>query len=124
MSYNISYSSAFAKDIKGYKKSPQIKAAILGAIDEILKSPEGGELLKGQWDGFMKYSFHKSPEFRIIYHLYDCCRNCDMQKCDLHETPKTCIGHINFVFAKTREECNNLYRKDKKYISNFDLGSK
>ena len=121
MSYSVSYTSAFDKDIKGYKKSPQIKSAILEAVKEIIANPAIGESLTGSWTGYTKYSFYSKPQFRIIYHIYDCCRTIEIIKCDKHaDTDEKCIGLIDFVFAKTREECNNLYSKDKKYAEGFD----
>ena len=119
MSFSVSYTSNFEKDIKGYKKSPQIQVAIKDAVKEIIANPEIGDSLSGSWTGFTKYSFHKKPEFRIIYHIYTCCRSNELSKCDKHSTEDICVGLIDFVFAKTREECNNLYSKDKKYASTF-----
>ncbi|MEN9612911.1 MAG: hypothetical protein RLZZ628_3725 [Bacteroidota bacterium] len=127
MPYKIAYRSSFERDLKAFKKDKLMKQAIQSQLERLVEQPTMGKLLLGQWSGFYNVSFHQRPELRILYVLYPCCplavkeqslcRFDDLQ--DIAPDTDACEGMIEFVFVKTREECNNLYAKDSKYTNNF-----
>lgn len=118
MGYSFAFRKKFEKNLKGYKK-PAVQEEILDSIEHILADPGCGDVLSGNWSGFRKLSFSEKPELRLIYKFYDCCGESD--GCHYNDkAQEDCQGHIDFLFLLTREECNNLYAKDAKYVQNFD----
>lgn len=124
MSYRVVHLSSFQKDVKGFKKQPSIVSEAKEKILEIIENPATGGFLLKSWEGFQKVSFHNKPEIRLIYRVYPCCMLKDIEhkneSCIYEdEVLEDCSGLIDFVFMKTREECNNLYALSKKYSNNF-----
>lgn len=126
MPYKITKLSSFHRDYKGL--TPQIKDEVLKLSDEIIKKPTSGEPLKHSLRGFTKYSFNRKPEYRLIYAVYKCSaadKNSKLNQCRhvdiVHQCGElsNCEGLIEFIWVKTREECNNLYSQDKKYHEQF-----
>jgi mRNA-degrading endonuclease RelE of RelBE toxin-antitoxin system len=122
MSYKVSVESSFRQDLKSFKKNPQAEKEIKEGVLQILDNPMAGEYLRGNLSGIRKISIGRRPEYRIMYRLYQCC-NPDKDNCEVcivktdDEIPaEECMGLIQFVFVKTREECNNLYGLSKKYF--------
>jgi mRNA-degrading endonuclease RelE of RelBE toxin-antitoxin system len=126
MSYKVSKLTTFHRDFKGL--TPQMKEEVLEISDEIIENPTSGEPLRHSMKGFSKYSFNRKPEYRLIYAIYNCLladKNHKLNKChhdDVTHYEKelaSCEGLIEFIWVKTREECNNLYSQDKKYHARF-----
>lgn len=124
MAYKIRMAAGFAKDSKQFKNQESAKKQIKIWLESIIKNPEIGESLKGSWDGYKKVGFHSKPQIRIIYKVYACC-TAEMKltgECRFgEESEEDCDGLIDFIFVKTREECNNLYAESKKYAKGFSL---
>lgn len=123
MGYRVVNRSSFRQDVKGFKKQADILAEAQQKVAEIIENPAIGEFLVGSWVGFQKVSFHNKPQIRLIYRVYPCCRNAENQSedaCIYEEEPnEECSGLIDFLFLKTREECNNLYAQRKSYSDGF-----
>ena len=124
MAYKISFRSSFERDFKKLK-SP-VQEFVLDISDKIQDGTLQGEKLKGNFQGFYKFSFGHKPEYRLIYKIYGCqiykdgnpaCMFDDIE----HTIEKLleCSGLIEFVLIKTREEMNNLYAQPKKYVQNY-----
>jgi hypothetical protein len=89
-----------------------------------------GEAYGHTLQGHFKYKFGHNPEYRLIYRIYNCCENpLENEICiqmDTHISPPDCQGLIDFIYIRTREECNLLYKRDRNYfedtlIDGFDL---
>lgn len=120
MAYQILLRGSFSRDVKGYRKEKNLRDRIQVAVESICSNPDAGEPLVGNWFGIQKYAFHESPEMRILYAVYTpCCPEWAKEdgKCDASITD--CSGVIEFIFAKTREECNNLYAMSREYAAQF-----
>ena len=121
MAYKVSYRSSFERDFK--KLNPSVQSFILDIADQIQNHKLQGEILKGNFHGFSKFSFGHKPEYRLVYKIYDCriekggnlrCMFDDIEH--TNEELLNCNGLIEFVLIKTREEMNNLYAQSKKYV--------
>lgn len=127
MRYKIAYRSSFERDIKAFKKDKLQKEAIKANLEKLVNDPSIGKPLVGQWSGFYNFSFHDKPSLRILYVIYPCCPLDLKEKhlCRFDDLPdddptsEECLGMVEFVFVRTREECNNLYSKNKSYIEPF-----
>lgn len=125
MPYKIQIESSFSRDMKSFKKNARLKQEIGEHLESILADPGAGKRLSSNMEGLFNYGFGSKPQYRIIYRLYNCC---DMGVADCPpfqegdgDTEEGCKGLIQFLFIKTREECNNLYNFKKKY---FELSEK
>lgn len=132
MPYKISHRQSFVRDLKDFKQNKLQKEAILDAVKRIIENPLLGETLVGAWSetGFRKISFMNRPQLRLFYVLYPCCPLAlkEKESCRFDEITDNqvipnndCLGFVEFVFIRTRESCNNLYAKDKKYIEGYLL---
>lgn len=122
MPYRLKIQSSFEKDAKFFKNNHELKKEIAYWISRIVQTPEIGELLKGSWEGYRKIGFHTKPQVRIIYRLYPCCTDevKEAQICRFESVEtESCAGLVDFIFVRTREDCNNLYAKSKKYSEGF-----
>ncbi len=122
MSYRVVHLSSFGKDAKGFKKQPLVIDGVKDKIKEIIEDPSIGGFLLNSWAGFQKVSFGTKPEIRVIYKVYPCCmpEGSENTTCIYQdEEQENCKGLIDFVFIKTREECNNLYAQNGKYSKYF-----
>ena len=124
MAYKIAYRSSFERDFK--KLKPSVQNFILDIADQIQNNTLQGEKLKGNFQGFCKFSFGHRPEYRLVYKMYDCrIEKGGNLKClfdDIEHTMEellNCSGLIEFVLVKTCEGMNNLYAQSKKYIRNL-----
>lgn len=118
MPYTLAYAAAFARTIK---KTPDkaLKAAIQEAVNAIIADPEAGEIIAKHKTHFRSYHFHRKPEFRLVYKVYDECRQQTAQGwvCRLemdHPEPfsiATCNGLLDFLYCASREEFNHLYKE-------------
>jgi mRNA-degrading endonuclease RelE of RelBE toxin-antitoxin system len=124
MAYKIAYRSSFERSFK--KLKPHIQDFVLDIADKIQDGTIQGEQLKGNFQGFYKFPFGHKPEYRLVYKIYQCriykdgkltCMFDDIEH--TIEELQECSGLIEFVLVKTREEMNNLYARQKKYIRNF-----
>lgn len=127
MRYKIAYRSSFERDLKSYKKDKSLKEAIKQSLEKLVDNPTIGIPLVSQWSGFYKFPFHDRPSLRILYVIYPCCPM-DVKEQDLcrfddlpADDPESnqCLGMVEFVFVRTREECNNLYSKGRTYTDTF-----
>jgi mRNA-degrading endonuclease YafQ of YafQ-DinJ toxin-antitoxin module len=126
MSYKISYFSAFKNDVKALKNNKKVSEDLQKVLLAIVDAPFDGALLVGAWAGFRKIGFGNNPQFRLIYSVSGCCVNDtddtdgNVKECEYTDGNSTdCSGVIDFIAVKTRENCNNLYAKSKKYTDNF-----
>ena len=127
MTYKIAYRSSFERDLKAFKKDKSLKEAIRTHLQKLVENPTIGDPLVGAWSGFYKLPFHDRPALRILYVIYPCCpfdvkerHLCRFDELSIDEpTPAECLGMVEFVFVRTREECNNLYAKGRSYTDSF-----
>ena len=124
MAYKVSFRSSFERDFK--KLKTHVQDFVLDIADKIQDGTQQGERLKGNFQGFYKFSFGHKPEYRLVYKIYDCRINKDGNPACMfddiehaEEELLECNGLIEFVLIKTREEMNNLYSQPKKYVRNF-----
>lgn len=127
MKYQVSKASSFIKDLKQKldKKDTAFKQNLLATITSIGQVPPLTDPLTGNWKetNTYKVKFSKNPEYRILYQL-QACPHCaqliaNTQACK--DNSESCVTIIIFVYFKTREECNNLYKLRKKDIPIFEL---
>jgi mRNA-degrading endonuclease YafQ of YafQ-DinJ toxin-antitoxin module len=119
--YQIRRRNSFDKDVKGYKNNKPLKEEIKKAAEAVIENPQIGDPLHDNWKHFKSYHFSRAPEMRLIYVILPCCKETE-EKCEPREqglNTDGCGGLVDFVFAKTREECNNLYAKNKKYTESL-----
>lgn len=116
MAYQVAHTTNFERDMKQFKKNKPAKLLILEKVKEIIANPSIGEDYLHNLQGFKKYSFGESPQYRLIYTVMSCCPY--EEKCGT-EQETGCNGLINFVFIRTREECNQLYKKDAAYFEQY-----
>ena len=128
MPYKVSHLSCFERDLKKLtKKNKPLKEVIKAHVLQVIENPDIGELYVGNLHPFRKVGFGESPQYRLIYVLYDCCPIedkvdeiiCRFDDVEELEDETACQGMVEFVFVKTREDCNNLYRKHKKYFEKY-----
>ncbi len=128
MPYKVSYQNCFERDLKKItKKNKPLKDIIKVQVLQVIENPNIGELYSGNLYPFRKIGFGESPQYRLIYVLYDCCPIQDKQEeivCRFDDVEELedetiCQGMVEFIFIKTREDCNNLYRKSKKYFEKY-----
>lgn len=124
--YRVAYRTSFAKDLKAFKKNKPLKEQVKKAVLEVIENPDIGIPYKANMQGLIKYSFYERPQMRIIFAQYDCCTGYDEKSIECRfegveelEEGESCNGLIDFVFVKTREQCNNLYRKNRAYFENY-----
>ena len=122
--YKVAYRSSFERDFK--KLISPIQSFVLDIADRIQNETLQGEKLKGNFQGFYKFSFGHKPEYRLIYKKYDCrIEKNGNPKCMFNDIEHTieellnCNGLIEYVLIKNREEMNNLYTQSKKYVKNL-----
>ena len=124
MAYKVAHRSSFERDFKKLKTS--VQDFVLDIADQIQNKTLQGEKLKGNFQGFCKFSFGHKPEYRLVYKIYDCRIEKDGNpQCIFDDVEHTidellnCNGLIEFILIKTREEMNNLYAQSKKYVKNL-----
>lgn len=122
--YILSVRNDVTRSLKKIKKSCSKKAfnEFKIILDEICKDPVGsGEAYTGNLTGMFKYVHGTKPEYRIIYAFYDmehikanpnCFEDLELTEEDFEIEE----GIVDVMFIKTREECNNLYKKNLKYF--------
>ena len=117
--YQSSRRNSFERDVKGYKKNKPLMFEIKDAVQTVVSNPDVGEEMTKNWKSFRNYHFGRKPEMRLIYVIIPCCKDEKVDyKCQatsLELDTSGCEGIVEFIFVKSREECNNLYTKDKKY---------
>lgn len=128
MPYKVTHRPQFAKAIrKLQKKNPRLVEEILVEADRIQANPTQYEALTANLKGFSSAHFHRNPEYRIMFKVYECQKQAEKSKeyyCELAEITqcedrKECNGLIDFVFVDTREEFNKKYKLTKKDLKNF-----
>jgi len=127
LSYKITYRPQFEKSIKKIAKTnPQLANDIFDLADKIQLEPSSYPSLKGNLSTFKSVHFHRNPEYRILFKIYECHKESknNIHECLLHEItldsePQNCKGLIDFVFVETRETFNRLYKLSKKELLNF-----
>lgn len=122
--YILSVRRDAEKSLKKIKKSCSKKAfsEFIDILDEICEDPEtAGEPYTGNLSGMYKYVHGIKPEYRIIYSFYemehikenpDCFEDIELSEEDFENEE----GIVDILFVKTREECNNLYKKKLPYF--------
>ncbi|TAH17731.1 MAG: hypothetical protein EAZ08_12930 [Cytophagales bacterium] len=118
MKYNIKFKTAFKKLAKKLPKN--IQEDTLNIADQLQQKQVKGDILTGNWKGFLSYHFHRKPEYRIVYITYDCNENGVCRFEEEHQGQvNQCLGLMEFILIATREEMNSLYKTDKKIITNY-----
>lgn len=116
MAYFLIASSAFNKDAKALSDSQ--KEFLKKLIKDIQLNPTLGKFLKGNLVGYRSVAFSRSPELRLIYQVHKCHHEngkCAVEECQVKDS-NDCSGYLHLNFVKTREECNNLYARKKRYF--------
>ena len=107
-------------------------------VEAIIANPQSGEPLLKSWEGFRRVGFGNRPQVRIIFKYYECCTEAlkETGECrfgpDEGITINECQGQIDFVFLRTREDCNthakrsyaNLEFKKQYYKFSSPVGAK
>ena len=125
MPYKIAYLSSFSKDLKGFRKNAEIMEELPSIIEAIIANPQVGEPLLKSWEGFRRVSFGNRPQVRVVFKYYPCCSQEIKEQGECRFGPyeeleiTECEGLIDFVFLRTREDCNNLYAQNRKYSNHF-----
>jgi mRNA-degrading endonuclease RelE of RelBE toxin-antitoxin system len=128
MAYKVSMRNSFSKDYK--RLSADLQQAVMDSSEVIERDPSCGKPMSNNLSGLTKFSFGRKPELRILYVVYDCRfirgkeYDCRYGEEIPHEGDEllTCNGLIEYVYVKTREECNNLYSQRKKHFKNLFRG--
>lgn len=121
MKYRAGRTKSFEKDLvkKLQKKDNNFKLKLKEKLMTIETEPPINEPLTGNWQGSNTYKckFSNNPEFRILYQIQPC-RSCGQITANslACQEDADCIADIIFLYFKTREECNNLYKLAKKDI--------
>lgn len=127
LEYKVTHRPQFEKSIKKLKtKNSLLVEEILAQADLIQKDPSQFEKLTGNLKGLYSAHFHRNPEYRMLFKVYECRikeKKADF-KCSLYEftednDPTNCKGLIDFIFVETREEFNRLYKLPKKLLAKF-----
>jgi hypothetical protein len=134
MPYKVTHFNHFVNDLAVYAKSGNPKKKLVAKMEAIIKDPFIGDTFTGdEFKGLHKYRLHGRPEYRVIYRVYNCCRDRNEIMCphsfpdpDMDVMDDECEGVIQFVFLKTREETDSYYKKgkgnfDKSLLDDFDL---
>lgn len=120
MPYKTSYLTRFERDVKAFKKNKSMKNLIFEQVKAIVENPGIGKALVANLDGLYNVGFGDHREYRLLYRMYACCqRPNEITECPVADplvSDNECEGVVSFIFIKTREECNNLYRKKKAYF--------
>ena len=123
MPFIVAMFSSFDRDFKSLTND--LKTATREALSEIHKDYKIGKKLSGNMSGFMNYSYNKKPELRVIYSVSHCNHEhkqeltCKLKMTHTEAEIESCEGVIDFVFVKTREQCNNLYNLKKKEFQSY-----
>jgi len=125
MPYKIRASPRYQRDEKSFGNNKPARKLVQEKMIEIIDNPEIGRGYIGDKIGFFKLSFGEKPEYRIIYQIYECCQKSNPeQECPFKDqdfSEGDCKGVVSFSFVRTREECNNLYKKDRAYFDETAL---
>jgi hypothetical protein len=100
-----------------------MKRLIVEAMNTIVDSPTGYEPYYGNMAGISKYKFNSKDgvAYRIGFRLHPCCPRTP-DTCPSDEAIEgECEGIVQFEFVLTRQDCDNLYKKDKDYFSQSSL---
>lgn len=126
MGYRVTHQTAFERRFK--KCPPDLQTEVLDVVaPQIVNDPLVGDPLKGNWKHYQSWHFHRKPEYRIVYRVYECKVDGDPPSCDLQDHTdclpdlNQCSGLIDFVLIGTREEFNRLYKLRQKDIDQFSL---
>jgi len=121
MPYKVSFHPRFERDLKAFKKDKPVRAMIAAQVKAVIENPDLGEGYTANLSGLYKVSFGQSPQHRLLFRKYQCCQKsvgvgpvCPVDDPDVEMSE--CEGVVSFLFVKTREECNNLYKKGKPYF--------
>lgn len=114
MPYKVRTNSSFQRDFKVFKKNKPAKELIARHVEDVISNPGSGSPYESNLSGLYKLTFGDRPQYRIIYRLYQCC-DMKQEDCDPPGNQE-CKGLIQLLYVKTREECNNLYKKEKSYF--------
>lgn len=126
MPYKVSYHSSLAKDLKAFKKSRPIKELIQLKMEEVIKNPDIGAVYEHNIAGIYKLRFeYDKTSYRLLYKKYACCKTTDLTVCPFEENEgmkdDECQGGVDFLFVRTRDNCDNLYKKDAAYFDNKSI---
>jgi mRNA-degrading endonuclease RelE of RelBE toxin-antitoxin system len=120
MPYKVSFHSQFERDVKAFKKNKPVKKLVFEQVQAVIENPGKGEPMVANMLGVYKVSFGERPQYRLLYRKYECCQKPGEEiECPVSDpdTPNDeCKGVVTFIFVKTREECNNLYKKERVYF--------
>ncbi len=123
--FQFKFRTSFLADLKFFKKDKAKQELIQHCCKEIIANPYLGSFLKSNMQGYLNFEFARKPELRILYKIYYCCDNhqkiqglCRFEYANV--CSYQCYGLIDFVFCKTREECNQLYKQSKKYFQQYE----
>ncbi len=126
LAYSVTHQSAFKRKLK--KLPAEVLAEVLDNVaPQIVANPAAGSELIGNWKPFRAFHFHRKPEYRLIYRLYDCRSLDNPPTCDLLDHTacdpmlEDCSGLIDFVLIGTREEFNRYYKLSRKEINGYIL---
>jgi mRNA-degrading endonuclease RelE of RelBE toxin-antitoxin system len=136
MTYKIKAHTNFKKALKKILDKA-LKAEISDILENIQDNPTSFEELKHNWAGYQSAHFHRAPEYRILFKVYQCKAQqeatgeayCQIDQHEDEEGEETenppilrdCMGLIYFIMLGTREEFNHLYKTDKKVIQQYEL---
>lgn len=122
--YKLYFRKDASRSLKKIKKSnsKSFVSEFLEIFEEIQNDPYlAGEPYSGSLQGFYKYVHGESPEYRIIFSVYEkdfmIENSGEFEDCELSEDDfQTIDGLVDIIWIKTREDCNNLYKQKSKYF--------
>jgi mRNA-degrading endonuclease RelE of RelBE toxin-antitoxin system len=124
--FKVVAESSFRKDLKKYKKEKHLKEAAYQAYLNTLEDPGSGIPYVANMKGLRKQVVeYGQSEYRLIYRLYECCGHFDSleETCTFgpnEEGMEACSGAVQFLFFRSREECNNLYKKGRSFFGDSE----
>ena len=124
MPFKFNGNNRFFKDFNSLPDD--IRKVALSHGIAITKDPHIGEKATGRWRDFWKFDFVSKASYRIIYTVYYCRQNntdggfyCLNSIKHYNEELSTCNGLIDYVFVKTRQAMDNIYRLHKNQIDTY-----
>lgn len=122
MAYLLILHNRFERDARKLAgKDKALGKKIEEQVKTILKDPYKGKALKGNMYGFFNFRFNRSPEYRIIYAIYDCNEDSPWMSHFKQPLGDDCEGVVHIIWVLTRENCNKLYKQKRPYFKNFRL---
>jgi mRNA-degrading endonuclease RelE of RelBE toxin-antitoxin system len=110
--YRVVEHSQFERRVKKLLAGrPALKDSVKTAIESALSDPLAGTLKKGNAHGVRSLSFERSPQYRVLYEVLDCCVTPDT--C-LNPINGVCKGKVHLIEICTREDAEKAYKRHKK----------